>query len=122
MKMFKIMDYEDGKLKTLFHGVDGSRTVRPGVDIRANMKDNVTDGSSATTYTSGWHTVETLEQALEYLQAFKNVDNKVVVECTIHGSIWRKEHSRYDYVWLSEYININDIVWSRKLIGGGSCQ
>ena len=110
--MYKIMDVApNGDLRTLFHGINGSRVVPQNVDIKANVKDGCRDGSGKRTYTSGWHTVETLDQAHDYLRFFWNLSNKVIVECTISGKTWKKAHSRVDYVWLSEFINLGKIVW-----------
>jgi hypothetical protein len=104
------MDYEDGHLKTLFHGIGGSRTVKQWVPIHADIKFKVKDGTSKSTYTSGWHVLETKAQAVAYLHKFKNLDKKVIVKCKASGDIWKKGHSPFDGLWLAEILEIRDIV------------
>jgi hypothetical protein len=118
MECFKIMDFEDGKLKTLFHGIDGSRTVKQWAAIRADMKKGARDGTGKSTYTSGWHVLETKEQAMAYLHKFKNLDKKVIVKCLAEGKIWKKEHSPAEGLWLAEVIFIEEIVlFSDAIVG-----
>jgi hypothetical protein len=110
MECFKIMDFEDGKLKTLFHGVDGSKTVRQWEKIKANIKVDASDGSG-TLYTCGWHVLDSLDAAKEYIKRFRNVDNKVIVRCKASGKIWRKAHSPAKGLWLAEVLEIHGICW-----------
>ena len=118
MECFKIMDFENGKLKTLFHGVNGSRTVKQWVPITAKIKDGVSDGSSTATYTSGWHVLETMAQAMVYLHKFKNLDKKVIVKCRAAGHIWKKAHSPAEGLWLAEILEIREIVvFSAGIVG-----
>ena len=107
---FKIMDFEKGEVKTLFHGLNGSRTVPRFEWLDANVKENVIDGPSTSTYTAGWHVLETKAQALAYLKRFKNLDRKVIVKVTTEGDRWRKEHSPAEGLWLCERIRIDGIV------------
>jgi hypothetical protein len=110
MECFKIMDFEDGKLKTLFHGLNGSRVVKQWVPLYADMKKGVKDGTSKATYTSGWHVLETKEQAMAYLTKFKHLEKKVIVKCRAAGQIWKKLHSPAEGLWLAEIIEIRDVV------------
>lgn len=118
MECFKIMDFEDGHLKTLFHGVAGSRIVKQWVPIHADIKFKVKDGTSKSTYTSGWHVLETKEQAMAYLHKFKNLDKKVIVKCKASGDIWKKMHSPAEGLWLAEIITIQDVVMFSEAIVG----
>jgi hypothetical protein len=99
---------EQGNLKTLFHGLNGSRTIPLGKWLTATMKP-VKDGSSKTTYLSGWHIVPSKEECLEYLKYFKNIENKVVVKCRAK-TIRPKKHSRHN-VFLSKYIIIDEVLY-----------
>lgn len=107
---YKIMDFEKGEVKTLFHGINGSRTVPRFMWLEANVKENVMDGPNTSTYTAGWHVLETKEQALDYLAKFKNVKNKVIVKVTTEGKRWKKEHSPAKGLWLCERMRIDGIV------------
>jgi hypothetical protein len=116
MECFKIMDFEDGKLKTLFHGLNGSRVVRQWVPLYADMKKGVKDGTGKATYTSGWHVLETKEQAMAYLTKFKHLEKKVIVKCRAAGQIWKKKHSPAEGLWLAEIIEIREIVMFSEAI------
>ena len=118
MECFKIMDFENGELKTLFHGVNGSRTVKQWVPITAKIKEGVSDGSSTATYTSGWHILETKAQAVAYIQKFKNLNSKIIVKCKASGKIWKKAHSPTKGLWLAELIEIQEVVMLSDAIVG----
>ena len=103
MKCYKIVDEHNGVLKTLFHGVDGSRVLKLNQWLKADIKD-VRDGSRTTYYKSGWHIMSTYEDCVEYLKQFTYTDKKKIVKCRAKH-VWPKTHSRSD-VYLSEYIYI----------------
>ena len=69
-KAYKIMEVVDGSNKTLFHALNGSRTVPRERWLKAN---NVMckDGTSKTSYLSGWHVLPTREDCEAYLKSFK---------------------------------------------------
>jgi hypothetical protein len=101
---FKLVDADDkGNVKTLFHGVNGSRVLDTTKWIDSEQKQ-VRDGSSATWYTSGWHILPTFQSCLDYLRKFKHLKQKRVVMCLAQG-IWPKEHSR-DEVYLARRIRV----------------
>ena len=58
---YKIVEVVDGAVRTLFHGLEGSRTMPEGVWLRADEKF-VRDGSS-TWYLSGWHVLLSRHEA-----------------------------------------------------------
>jgi hypothetical protein len=112
MHCFKIMDFKEGKLKTLFHGTDGTRVVPQWELVKAQVREHATDGGPGSAmYRSGWHVLETLEQAKAYLKKFKNMTHKVIVKCEISGDIWKKDHSPAEGLWLGEWIFVTGIVW-----------
>ena len=51
---YKIIDQIDGKYKTLFHGLNGSKTIPTNQWLKAEEK-LVSDGSGNKKYLSGWH-------------------------------------------------------------------
>lgn len=92
MKAYKIVEVEDGAIRTLFHGLDGSRTVPKGQWLRAK-EHMVKDGTSKTTYLSGWHVLLNYSDAVEYMKNFtKRLDLLQIVECSVED-IRPKEHS-----------------------------
>jgi hypothetical protein len=107
---YKIMDFEKGSVKTLFHGLNGSRTVPRFEWLTANVKDGASDGPNTKSYKAGWHVLETKQQAIDYLSKFKNLKNKVIVKVTTEGNRWKKEHSPAKGLWLCERMRIDGIV------------
>ena len=104
------MDFEKGEVKTLFHGLNGSRTIPRFTWLDANITYAASDGPNSSTYTAGWHVLETKEQAVAYLHKFKNLENKVIVKVTTEGARWKKEHSPAQGLWLCERMRIDGIV------------
>ncbi len=92
MIYYKIVDVVDGEIKTLFHGLNGSRTVPANKWLKADKK-LVRDGTSNTWYTSGWHVLKSKEECEEYLTKFKNIQYKQILKCKVRGEIRPKEHS-----------------------------
>jgi hypothetical protein len=80
--------------------------------VKAQVREHATDGGPGSAmYRSGWHVLETLEQAKAYLKKFKNMTHKVIVKCEISGDIWKKDHSPAEGLWLGEWIFVTGIVW-----------
>jgi len=100
---FKIVDKEQNIYKTLFHGNNGSRILKLKEWIQAEIKP-VKDGTSKTTYQSGWHIVPSLQECRDYLKYFKNTKKKAILICKAK-IIWPKVHSRHN-IFLSEWIKI----------------
>jgi len=100
---YKIVDYENENYKTLFHGVNKSRVLKFNEWLEADIKP-VKDGTSKTTYMSGWHIMPDYESTIEYLKAFKHTSKKRILKCRAKET-WPKEHSRSD-VFLAKFIYI----------------
>lgn len=108
MKWFKIVDIDEkGRIKTLFHGNNRSRLLKLGEWLQAELK-MVRDGTSKTSYLSGWHIVPSLDECKRYLEFFTHVEKKAIVECEAK-EIRPKSHSRHD-IYLAEFIRIKGIV------------
>jgi len=102
MKAYKIVELVDGNIKTLFHGVNGSRVMPKGEWIKAEYKQ-VTDGSGQKPYLSGWHVLLNYEDCVTYMSRFKTrLDLLNIIECDVKNAR-RKEHSPSP-VYLAEYI------------------
>jgi hypothetical protein len=102
---FKIIEYENDQIKTLFHGLNGSRTMPTDKWLTA-VKKRVKDGTSKTTYLSGWHILLNIEECEDYLLKFtKRLDKLKIVECEARG-LRPKTHSP-DNVWLADQIKFS---------------
>jgi len=79
---YKIVEkYPDGKVKTLFHGVNRSRLLPKGEWLEAEEK-MVRDGSCQTYYLSGWHILKSKKEAQEYMKKFrKRLELLKIVPC-----------------------------------------
>lgn len=107
-RAYKIVEVENGKIKTLFHGVNRSRVMQQGEWIEADVKLG-RDGSGEKYYTVGWHTFLKLEEAQEYIKRFRDRKELLrIIECTICDT-WLKEHSPAPVI-LSRYIKFGDLV------------
>ena len=109
-KWYKIVDVVNGDVKTLFHGVQGSRTLPLDTWLTAEKK-MVQDGKGKM-YLSGFHIMQSLEDSIEYLKRFRNNKNKAVVLVSTEKE-WKKEHSPSN-VWLCEKIKIHEVVYQYK--------
>jgi hypothetical protein len=107
--VYKIVEYDrsTGKIRTLFHGNNGSRTLPQYVWLPAEPKI-VHDGG--TRYIAGWHVFLKRRAAAHYMRLFKNRETKAVVLCFACG-LYPKEHSRAP-VFLARKLLVTDTVWS----------
>jgi hypothetical protein len=110
MRVYKIVSMEKGNLNWLFHGNHGTRRITQNVWIDAQIRENAIDGKGSS-YKSGFHTLESLSDLIDYAKRFKNRDRLVIVECEIGGEIWDKTKSKHP-VLLSSKIKVGKIVVS----------
>jgi hypothetical protein len=99
---YKIVETHNTDVKTLFHGVAGSRTITPGTWIKAEEK-LVKDGTSKTTYLSGWHVLLTKEDAEDYMKVFTTRRELLKIVPVKVKNIRPKVHSRSP-VFLVKYM------------------
>lgn len=109
---YKIMDEKNGVLHTLFHGIDGSKAVPLNQWLKAEKKMSI-DGSGGTEYLTGWHIIPSYDECVEYLNNFKNRENKVIAVCSARGDLRQKEHSRSN-VLLADEIMILEVINGQK--------
>jgi hypothetical protein len=90
LKWYKIFDEKEGNPRTLFHGVNGSKTLPLNEWIEAVVKD-VSDGG--TVYKSGFHILSNLQEIRKYATRFK--ESKIISEVDVDedAGIWPKIHS-----------------------------
>lgn len=106
---YKIVEKDEkGNLKTLYHGVNNSKTLKFNRWLTAENKI-VKDGSGKTRYRSGFHLLSSLEDCLDYLKLFRKTANKIIVKCKAK-KVRPKEHSKKP-VFMADHIIIKEIVW-----------
>lgn len=108
MTAYKIIDFQDGKARTLFHGINGSKTIPMNEWVKADKK-MASDGTRGTRYLTGWHLLPTKEECVEYLQRFTNLEHKAIAVCQVRGDVWKKEHSHHN-VLLADEILIQEVI------------
>jgi len=84
MEVYKIVIEGDDGYKTLFHGIDGSRTLPFDVWLKADKKI-VIDGSGGTPYLSGIHCFLNRKATEIYLKRFRTKKNRVIIKCKAKG-------------------------------------
>ena len=82
--VYKIFRKENGMIKNLFRGIDGSRKIPLNKWLKADIKDGF-DGSNRHMYKTGIHCLGNLDVAKEYLNNFKTHSDKVICRCVIRG-------------------------------------
>jgi hypothetical protein len=103
---WKIVEYDGANVKTLFHGVNGTRIMPVGVWLAAEKK-MVTDGSGQQKYLSGFHIMPDIGSCLKYLHRFTNLKTKAFA-CVEVERIRPKPGSR-DPVFLADSMMIIEI-------------
>jgi hypothetical protein len=110
MKAYKIVEHYKGGIRTLFHGTHGSRHLPINVWIDAQIRESAKDGTSKSTYKSGFHSIPTLKECRDYLSQFKTrLDDLVIVEVEVGNETWGKKHSPSNII-LSSKIKITKIL------------
>jgi hypothetical protein len=95
----------DKVMKTLFHGIRGSRVLRTGEWIQAVQKP-VSDGG--TVYTAGFHVLRDRQDCQTYLERFTRPRDLRIIPVMVAG-LRPKEHSPYP-VLLADWMLIPDLV------------
>lgn len=100
---YKIVEtHQDGRLRTLFHGHEGSRVIPMRRWLRAK-EVMVTDGSRQEHYLSGWHVLPTRKAATAYLTAFTRRLNRLrIVPCRVR--VTRRKPGSPHPVMLARYM------------------
>ena len=105
---YRIVEVKDGKVFSLFHGTDRSREIPLCVWHKANKK-MVKDGTNGKEYLSGWHFLESKDDAQSFFdRMFRVKDNRRVVRCYVRGDIRKKNNSKKGSCWLANEILIKD--------------
>ena len=99
---YKIVEFENGKVKTLFHGLNNSRVLPTDTWLSAEKK-MVCDGKGPL-YLSGWHVLPSYELCEKYLQRFRNRKTKAIIKC-FAKDLRPKKHSR-SQVFLADHIYV----------------
>ena len=99
---YKIVLKDGNDIKTLFHAVNGTKTLQFDKWIKSHKKI-VSDGKGGRKYISGFHFFLTKEKAKEYLINFRTEKNRIIVKCYVRG--YKPKLSNKD-VYLADQILI----------------
>lgn len=110
MIVYKIVAFENGKYKWLFHGNFGTREIKFNERIECQIRHDAIDGTNGTPYTTGFHTLPSLEDAISYMDNFKNKDRLRIVECEIEcKETWMKDHAKVPVYLSSSIVVIKEV-------------
>lgn len=114
MKAYRICERKGEKIQTLFHGVNGSRTIPMNQWLTASIKP-VCDGTrkTSTEYMSGFHVFAHQEDCKKFIGRFRKERDLVMVECEVKGKMWKKEHSPAPVI-LAEQMKVLSILEKLK--------
>ena len=114
MIVYRICEQKGDKIQTLFHALNGSRTIPLNQWITANIKI-VTDGTkeTSTKYLSGFHVFEYKDDCRKFVKKFRKERDLIMVECEVKGKTWKKEHSPSPII-LVEQMKIINVVEKLK--------
>jgi len=102
IKVFKVFLIENGKLKNLFKGINGTRTIKFNTWLEAEKKMSV-DGSGQDPYLTGIHVLKDKKKAIEYLNNFRTDKNRVIVKCKAKGL---RQKPTNDNVYLADNLYV----------------
>jgi len=103
--MYKLFELTpEGEVKTLFHGVNGSRSMQVGEMYHSERKE-VSDGTNGTRYTSGFHCLPTFKDASSYRRRFTALHRTIAIFEVAAFNTRPKAHSR-DPVFLADSVMI----------------
>ena len=81
---YKIVLKEGDHIRTLFHGINGSR-ILPFNKWIVGIKKMVKDASKSNTYLSGIHVFKFKTIATKYLKRFRTEKDRIIIRCFATG-------------------------------------
>lgn len=113
MKTWRILENKEGKPHTLFHGVDGSRTLPLDTEIVACTKI-VRNAKGQTPFKGGFHTLESETETREYLKRFNASRPGTLVVCAVDvRDVWLKPTNKL--ITLSRFMIIASDDWQEAI-------
>ena len=89
---YKIVEIKNGKVRTLYHGVNKSKEIKLDQWNKADKK-MVRDGVKCKYYLSGWHFLLTKEECQKlFNESFRVKKDRYIIKCEFRGDI-RPKHS-----------------------------
>ena len=82
--VYKIVIREGERIRTLFHGIDGSRYLSFNKWTKAKQ-GLVRDASKSLRYIAGIHVFKEKEDAVHYLTKFRTIKDRIVIRCYARG-------------------------------------
>jgi hypothetical protein len=86
---YRVVEVVDGRVRSLYHGTNGSREIRLGVWNRCRG-GAVHDGSEGRDYEAGWHYFSSEDRAMEFFSSLRIKAGRYIVRCYIRGNIRMK--------------------------------
>jgi len=113
MRTWRILENKHGRPHTLFHGLDGSRTLPLDIELEACTK-MVRNAKGQTPFKGGFHTLEKESDVREYLTRFNAPRPGTLVVCAVDvHDTWPKPTN--DLIILSRFMTINSEDWQEAI-------
>lgn len=113
MRVFRILENKNGKPHTLFHGLDGSRTLPLDTELEA-CTNLVRNAKGQTPFKGGFHTLESENGTREYLTRFTAERPGTLVVCAVDvRDTWAKPTN--DQIILSRFMTISSADWKEAI-------
>lgn len=113
MRTWRILENKHGKPHTLFHGLDGSRTLSLDVELEACTK-MVRNARGQTPFKGGFHTLRHELDVREYLTRFNAPRPGTLVVCAVDvHDTWPKPTN--DMIILSRFMTIASDDWKEAI-------
>ena len=107
-KAYRLVEIDSKqRIKTLFHGIKGSRVLELGIWYEAEEKE-VVDGGGQNPYLSGFNVLLTYFDAVHYSERFKAPRTLAVAECEVSG-LRQKPTNREGRVLLAKRMKVTRI-------------
>jgi hypothetical protein len=118
---WRVFRYGEGLPRTLFHGVNGSRTLPCGEVLKAERRIVQNPGKKGVgrRYISGWHIVPSREAMTEYLKRFKAKD---LIVCRVWVDEFRDKPGSKVKLAKLMYISPKDWLYAQavRYVGGSA--
>ena len=111
VKAYRIVEeLPNGKFKTLFHGIGGSRLLEVGKWYEAERKW-VRDGGGQELYQSGFNVLLELHRCMDYVSRFRAPRTLRLARCTVSGL---RQKPTNEHVMLADRLRIDAILESHE--------
>jgi hypothetical protein len=112
MIAYRIFENRNNLPYTLFHAINGTRTIPTDKWIQATIKA-VTNPGGGRIFYSGFHVCKSKESVQEYLKRFKM--NRDLIVCKVEVDKLRSKPGSRDKVFLANKMRVDSEDWNKAI-------